>query len=151
MAVETSFSDNILTITKEFPQPIEAVFDAWIDAAKTTHWWGCANTTRVVSTVEPKVEGAYRHTMSIEGVGDHTIEGTLIDYDPPNKLAYTIPANDFAPEMLVSVSFEQTGKGTRVVLKQSEIGGGLKDVVAAGWTASFERLKAFFEGQRRVA
>lgn len=151
MSVETQYSNNTLIVHKTFSQPVAAVFDAWIDAAKTTHWWGCANTTKVVSEVEAQKGGKYRHTMTINGVGDHTIAGCLIEFTPPTKLVYTMPANEFSPEMIVSVSFTETADGTEVTLKQSEIGAELKDIVAAGWTASFARLAAFFEGERRAA
>ncbi|MEJ6404721.1 SRPBCC domain-containing protein [Yoonia sp. 2307UL14-13] len=77
MSVETNYSDNTLTVRKTFSQPVATVFDALIDAAKTTHWWGCANTTKVVSVVDAESGGRYCHTMTIDGVGNHTIAGRL--------------------------------------------------------------------------
>lgn len=151
MTVETHFDGKALTVTKTFHKPIDDVFSAWIDAAKTTHWWGCAHTTRVASTIEPKVGGAYQHLMTIEGVGDHTIEGRLMEYDPPSKLVYTMPENAVSPEMLVTVTFEEADGQTVVTLSQSEIPSEMSDMIAQGWTASFERLAAFFQGQRRAA
>ncbi len=151
MTVETTYADGVLTVRRDFTQQVAAVFDAWIDAAKTTHWWGCANTTKVVSDVEPKMGGRYHHTMSITDVGDHMIEGRLIEFTPPKRLVYTMPATHFSPEMTVDVSFEASAAGTTVTLRQSEIDATLKDVVAVGWTASFERLAEFFEGGRRAA
>jgi len=151
MTVETRFSDGVLTVRKEFAKPIDVVFDAWIDAAKTTHWWGCADTTQVVSEIETKAGGKYCHTMTITNVGDHTINGSLVEFDPPRKLVYSMPASEFAPAMLVSVAFGETAIGTVVTLTQSEIPDPMKDVIGAGWTASFNRLDAYFQGQRRAA
>ncbi|MEJ6404720.1 SRPBCC domain-containing protein [Yoonia sp. 2307UL14-13] len=54
-----------------------------------------------------------------------------------------MPANEFSPEMTASVDFVETAGGTEVTLQQSRIDAALKDVVAAGWTASFRRWPGF--------
>lgn len=151
MQVETEFADGVLTVRRDFPHAIDEVFAAWIDAAKTTHWWGCANTTRVVSEVEPKLGGRYKHRMTIAKVGDYAIDGRIIEYAPPHKLAYTMPATEFSYAMQVTVTFEAIAGGTRVTLQQTQLPDELQDVVGAGWTASFNRLARYFDGGRRVA
>eukprot|EP00752_Nemacystus_decipiens_P019240 g17296.t1 len=151
MTTQTRLDGDTLTVTRTYAAGQADVFDAWIDAMKTTHWWGCGQTSKVASTIEPQVGGRYQHLMTIEGVGDHLIDGVLVEFDPPNLLAYEVPGmHDDAP-MLVRVIFESVGDATLVTLVQGLLPEALQDVVAAGWTASFERLAQFFDGMRRAA
>lgn len=151
MTTETHVENGTLTVRRIYDAPQAEVFDAWIDAAKTTHWWGCGQTERVASRIEPRVGGAYYHLMSLRDVGDHPIDGTITEFDPPRALAYTMPGMESGEVMAVRVTFEPAEAGTRVTLTQSKLDETLKDVVAAGWAASFERLADFFQGARRAA
>lgn len=151
MKTQTHHENGVLTVQRAFDAPVSDVFDAWIEASKTTHWWGCQDTTKVQSEIQPKVGGTYRHVMSIRGVGDYPIEGQFVEFDPPRLLSYRMPGMDAGEAMLVRVEFTEAGSGTLVVLTQSPIGEPLTDVVATGWTAAFERLGRFFTGERRAA
>lgn len=151
MTTETSITDNVLTVRRTFSAPLEEVFEAWMQAGKTRHWWGCKDTVAVQSDIAPEVGGHYRHTMTIDGVGDVTIEGTITDYAPPHRLAYRFPGMTPDVVMHVSVAFTTVEGGTLVVLTQSEIPSELTDIVAAGWTAAFDRQADFFAGARRAA
>lgn len=148
---EVRVDGTVLTVTRVFEEPIDTVFDAWIDAAKTTHWWGCGATTKVASEVDPEPGGRYRHRMTIDQVGDHQIDGWIIEFDPPHSLAYRMPGLMDGPETMVRVTFTTVPEGTRVTLIQSPIDQQLTEVVSAGWKASFERLARFFTGERRAA
>ncbi|MEM1428844.1 MAG: SRPBCC domain-containing protein [Pseudomonadota bacterium] len=151
MKTHTKIEGDMLTVHRIYDASQSDVFDAWIDASKTTHWWGCGQTSKVVSTIDARKNGRYQHLMSIEGVGDHLIDGVLVEFDPPKLLAYTIPGMSEDEPMLVRVTFVSVGDGTRVTLVQSALPSALHDTVAAGWTASFERLATFFDGARRAA
>lgn len=151
MTTETRIDGDTLTVTRRYDAAQADVFDAWMDASKTTHWWGCGQTSKVVSTIDEQAGGRYHHLMTIDGVGDHLIEGTLVEYDPPRCLAYTMPSTTEDARMLVRVTFQAEGDATRVTLVQSQLPNMLHDVVTAGWTASFERLAAYFQGARRAA
>jgi len=48
MTTKTKVEGNTLTVERLYDASQSSVFDAWIDAAKTTHWWGCGQTTKVV-------------------------------------------------------------------------------------------------------
>lgn len=143
MNIDKNIKDGVLTITRLYDAPREAVFDAWIETSKLSQWWGCGDTERVTSTVEAKVGGAYNHLMTIKNVGDHDQRGVITAFDPPARLAYELAATDFSPTMQVTVDFTEEDGGTRVTLVQSALPAPLEDVVAAGWTAGFEKLAAF--------
>ena len=151
MTTQTSVNNGTLTVERTYDAPRKEVFEAWIDAAKTRHWWGCSNTTKVESTIEPKENGRYQHLMHIHGVCDHLIIGTILEYSPPEFLSYRLPPEGELPEMLVQVTFDTIGTKTKVTLVQSPLPEFLHKVVAEGWTASFERLYEYFAGYRRAA
>lgn len=151
MTTRTMTDKNTLTVERIYDAAQADVFDAWIDATKTAHWWGCQNTSRVQSTIDAREGGAYQHLMHIDGVGQYLINAVLSEVRPPEYLAYTLPAEGPMPAMTVKVSFTPLGDQTKVVLVQSPLPDVLQDTVAAGWTASFDRLSDFFAGARRAA
>ncbi len=151
MTTRTQIDKDTLTVERIYDAGQADVFDAWMDATKTAHWWGCQNTSKVQSTIDPQEGGAYQHLMHIEGVGEYLINGVLLEVRPPESLAYTLPAEGPIPAMTVKVTFTPLGDQTRVVLVQSPLPPVLQDTVAAGWTASFDRLSDFFAGARRAA
>ncbi len=151
MTTRTTIDKDTLTVERVYDAPQADVFDAWIDAAKTSHWWGCQNTFKVQSTINAQEGGEYQHLMHINGVGTYLIDAVLLEVRPPEHLAYKLPAEGPMPAMTVKVDFLRLGDQTKVVLVQSLLPDVIQNTVAAGWTASFERLSDFFSGARRAA
>ena len=151
MTVKTSYENGVLTVSRSYDHPQKAVFAAWIEAGQTQEWWGCANTTQVASQIDPRVGGIYEHAMTIKGVGVHPIQGTFTAFDPPNHLAYEMPGMSPSEKMHVSVTFTETDGTTLVTLTQSVVPDQFGAIVQAGWTASFDRLGRYFNGERRAA
>ena len=153
MSSEFKFEDGKLIGTRVYDAPRELVFEAWIETSKIAKWWGCAQCTAVRSEVEPMVGGKYNHHMTLEGVeGEIEAEATLVEFDPPHKLAYesALPT-DPNVKMHVSVEFIEVEEGTKVVLVHSGIPDvrvqgdfELRQIVREGWTAAFEKLAALF-------
>ena len=151
MSTNIKFEKGNLTVTRIYKASIEDVFDAWMETSKIKQWWGCAECTDVRSEVEPKVGGKYDHHMTLETpMGEHDVPGfaTLVEYDPPHRLAYT--SNEEGDPMIVSVDFTPVDGGTQVRLVHANIpdmqvdeGVKLNDVIQDGWTAAFEKLGLF--------
>ena len=89
--------------------------------------------------------------MTIEGAGEVPSLATLIEYDPPNKLAYesAMPTDD-SVKMQVRVEFVEVEDGTLVRLVHSGIPNikvdgdmELRKIVQEGWTAAFGKLSDF--------
>ncbi len=149
MTTEISFNDGQLTVVRRYQANIEDVFDAWIETSKIKQWWGCAECTNVESEVEPKVGGKYNHHMTIDtSSGVHEVPGfaTLVEFDPPRRLAYT--STDENDPMMITVDFTETADGaTEVRLVHSSIPDmrvegdiELREVIQAGWTAALGKL-----------
>ncbi len=151
MQTQTKFEDGTLYVSKIYKAKKEDVFDAWVNVSKIKDWWGCAECTNVRSEVELKVGGQYSHHMKIEGVeGEVPGAATLVEYDPPHKLAYT--SSDTEDKMVVSVHFTEVDEGTRVELWHSNIpdmvvDGGIKlaVIIQGGWSAAFGKLEKLFK------
>ncbi|WP_306250298.1 SRPBCC domain-containing protein [Parvularcula sp. IMCC14364] len=153
MSTDVTFDGQSLIVTRVYAAKIEDVFEAWVETSKIKQWWGCAECIDVQSEVEPKLGGKYNHHMKIETPhGEHEQSGfaTLIEYDPPRRLAYT--STDEADEMVITVDFTAVDGGTRVRLVQTNIPDmkvdgdiELRAVIRAGWTAAFGKLAVLFD------
>ena len=153
MSADIKFENGNLIVTQTFSAPIADVFDAWMETSKIKQWWGCAECTDVRSEVEPKVGGKYNHHMTLETpMGEHDVPGfaTLVEYDPPHRLAYT--STEEGDPMIISVDFTQLDGVTQVRLVHANIpdmrvDGDVKldEVIRNGWTAAFGKLDNFFQ------
>ena len=155
MTTQFQFHQNDLIVTRIYNAAIEEVFDAWVQTSKIKQWWGCAECIDVQSEVEPRVGGQYSHHMTLQTPqGTHTVPGvaTLIEFDPPKRLAYTSP--DDADPMVVTVDFVEVQGGTQVRLVHSNIPDmtvdgdvELKQIIQDGWSAATEKLDRFLNAQ----
>lgn len=142
MSMKTHYADRTLTMSRLYDAPRAAVFDAWINTLKVQEWWGCADTTKVRSEIEPRIGGKFCHVMTIHGA-DHNAVGVIIACDPPARLAYELAATDFSPKMTVDVGFAEEDGKTRVTLAHSGLPDALSPIVQAGWTAALGKLGDF--------
>ena len=88
--MDATFKDGVLTAVRHFNHSCDDVFEAWVETAKTQQWWGCGETCKVHSEIDPRVGGRYYHLMTIGDHGDYPVNGLLTEYEPPNKLSYEI-------------------------------------------------------------
>ena len=94
--------------------------------------------------------------MTIEtrhGVHEAPGHATLIEYDPPHRLAYS--SNDEEDKMVITVTFSAVENGTLVKLVHSNIPDmkvdgdiELRQIIQEGWTAAFNKLAPVLEGER---
>ena len=159
MTTNIEFKNNNLIVVRTYKASIEKVFEAWIETSKVKQWWGCAECIDVRSEIEPRVGGAYNHHMTIENEhGRFDVKGfaTLVEYDPPNRIAYT--SNDENDPMIITVDFKSVEGGTEVRMVHSNIPDmkvegdiPMKDIIQAGWTAAYQKLSNFLESELQSA
>lgn len=150
MSTSTSFGNGVLTVTRTYAASREAVFDAWVETSKVQQWWGCAQTTKVVSDIEPKVGGKYIHKMTIDGAGEFPVNGVLTEYDPPELLAYEVHGPTPEEFARVRVEFIQHGDSTEVRLTHENLSEEIVIYVTPGWSAAFEKLNVFLMNEATV-
>lgn len=140
MSTEATYADGVLTLRRIYNAPREAVFDAWVETSKVERWWGCGQTTRVRSAVEPHIGGKYHHLMTHEVAGDIPMEGEFTEFDPPAALAYRVADVHTGQTMEVRVEFIERGSATEIVLTHRGAPAELKDIIIGGWSAAFDKL-----------
>ena len=129
-----------LTVEREIPGPIVAVFDAWLDAATMAQWMSPAPDISVEATSDPVVGGRFRVVMKgrgqeIEHVGEYLV------IERPTRLVFTWQSEP-AGDTLVTVEFVHvTDQRTLVTLTHERFATGeQRDLHRFGWTALLETL-----------
>ena len=159
MSTETRFENGVLIVQRLYDASRDSVFEAWIETSKVREWWGCAQCTSVRSEIEPRVGGKYNHHMTLQGAGEVPGFATLIEFDPPNRLAYesSLPG-DPSVNMKVTVDFVETEAGTLVRLQHEGIPDvkvdddtELRSIIREGWQAAFGKLGKFLNAQEECA
>jgi uncharacterized protein YndB with AHSA1/START domain len=101
----------------------ERVWRALTSPEELVKWWGANDDYRTTGwAFEPKVGGRWR----ADGVGEHgpfSVEGEVLEHDPPRKLVYTWrPSWDDGDATKISYRFEPIEGGTRVVVRHDGFG-----------------------------
>lgn len=134
-----------LHLEKMLPASPEEVFEAFIDPAKLSTWWGPAGFTTPSLLLDVREGGRYRITMQPpEGEPFH-LRGEFREIDRPRRLVYTFVWEEPDPddqETIVTLSFLDHDVGTKVVLDQGRFNTEARHALhEAGWTECFERLE----------
>ncbi len=138
--------DTILRIEREFAAAPEKVYDAWVDPAVFTRWWGPEGMTTPIYQLDVSVGGNWTATMVNSDGDQHTSSGVYKVLDRPNRLvftwAWTQENGSRGHETDVEVIFEPSHKGTRMILQQGkfeDMQG--RDNHQLGWSSSFNDLE----------
>ena len=146
-----------LTITRIFDAPRESVWKAWTDPEWAMRWWGPEHFTAPVCRIDLRVGGAYLFCMRSPEGQDFWSTGTYREIVPLERLVCTdsfadekgnvVPAShygmvgDFPLELLVTVALEeQDGKTTMTLTHAGFPEGEIREMAAAGWNGSFDKL-----------
>jgi uncharacterized protein YndB with AHSA1/START domain len=136
-----------LHLEQELALPPERVFAAFVDAEQLRHWFGPAGFT--VQSFELDVaEGAdYRIALQPPEGDVFHIRGTFRAVEAPHRLVYTFVYEQPDPddqETLVTVTFEPSAGGTRLVLEHGPFKTESRWALHRdGWTDTLERLERF--------
>jgi uncharacterized protein YndB with AHSA1/START domain len=130
-------TEKTVRLERTLSAPIERVYAAWTDPTLLTRWY-CPN-----SAWEIKVEG----DIAVGGdyrvhMGEHIVEGTYTELQPPNIIAFTWRWVEFDnPASRVRVELTEVDGGTHLLLVHSD----LADAEDArnheeGWVGCLTRL-----------
>jgi uncharacterized protein YndB with AHSA1/START domain len=134
-----------LHLEKMLVAPQERVFGAFVDADQLRRWWGPAGFT--VPRLEFRAtEGTdYRIVMQPPDGDVFHIRGTFRAVEPPRRLVLTFIYEEPDPddqETLVTLTFDPTDPGTRVILDQGPFKTRARlELHREGWTDTLERLE----------
>ncbi len=154
------FAGRELVITRVFDAPHELVWKAWTDPESVMRWWGPKNFTSPVSKIDLRVGGAYLNCMRSPEGKDFWSTGVYREIVPFKRLVLTdsfadekgnvVPAShygmegDWPLELLVTVTFEETGGRTTMTLRHEGMPAGqMSELAEAGWNESFDKLAGY--------
>ncbi len=163
----SAIKNDELTITRIFDAPREQVWKAWTVPARTMRWWGPKKFTSPVSRIDLRVGGKYLNCMRSPEGQDYWSAGVYREIIPMEKLVLTdsfsdekgniLPAShyglsgDWPLELLVTVTFEDIGGKTKMILRHEGIPSGLmRDNTEAGWSESFDKLAESLKAEKRT-
>jgi uncharacterized protein YndB with AHSA1/START domain len=144
-----------VVLTRTFDAPPELVFRAWTDPDMVQEWWGCAQATKVTSTVDLRVGGAFRHVMQVAGCGQCTAAGAFTEVAPPRRLVFELQGGgeEGVPQMpptLNIVDFIPRAGKTELRLTVCGLAGTpYKDIITAGWRAGLAKLAEIVQEPRQ--
>jgi len=133
----------------------ERLFALWTEPEELIKWWGPEGYTTPKHAMDVRPGGRWRTTMRSPDGKDHTVSGIYRALEPPRRLVFTWGWDDDAGmrghETEVTVTFEPTTGGTRMVLTQQ----GFADADSRGrhehgWGSSFVCLERVAKGQSDV-
>jgi len=154
-----------LRIQRIIDAPRELVWKAWTDPETISRWWGPAGFTAPVIKVELREGGRYLFDMRSPEGRDFWSTGEYREIVPTERLVFTgsfadargnvVPAStygmsgDWPRELLMTVTFEEHGGGTKMTLQEAGIpAGDVLDMTEAGWNESLDRLEKVLEEGR---
>ncbi len=140
-----------LTIEREFAHPPEAVFAAWTDERALRKWMGPGEVKAPESQMEAREGGVYVFPMITPDGKNPTARGEILEFVPNKKLRFTWAwdqEDGSAGQLMeVSLDFEETTSGTRLVLHQTNfIDAEARDQHNGGWVGCLVNLEGFLAG-----
>ncbi|MCL5807575.1 MAG: SRPBCC domain-containing protein [Deltaproteobacteria bacterium] len=153
-----SAAKNELIITRVIDAPRELVWRAWTNPAYLTRWWGPRNFTSPSGTIDLRVGGKYLFCMRSPEGKDFWSTGIYKEIVPFERIVctdsfadekgnvvpashYGMPGDDWPMDLLVTVTFEDAGKKTRMTLRHVGIPAGeMGKMAGQGWNESFDKL-----------
>lgn len=130
-----------LTVSRTIAAAPADVFDAWVDPAKLSAWFGAA---RVI--MNPVVDGLYYIRMEHEG-RTYPHYGRFLRIERPRVVEQTwMSVSTHGLESIVTFSIEPRGQGSEVTIHHS----GLPDEKergnhSDGWTSLLEALAEYLK------
>lgn len=148
---------NDLVITRIFNAPREIVFKAWTEPEHCLRWWGPKTYTCPACTMDLRVGGKYVCCMRSPEGQDIWSTGIYKEIVVPERLVMTdsfadehgnvVPGShygmtgDFPLELLVTVTFEDLGGKTKMILTHSGLPQGkMMEMTGSGWSEMFDKL-----------
>lgn len=134
-----------LTIDRIFDAPVDLVWEAWTDRDRTIQWKCPRGLTNTVLEMDVREGGEWRQCMQAPDGTEYWRSGVYREIEPHERLVFTYVTDDprgaQGQETVVTVTFEDRGDQTRVVLHQAGFDTeGSRDAHQGGWSSALEKL-----------
>jgi len=154
--LQSALGDDPLVVMGRFDAPVERVFRAWTDPDEITKWFGRNPNYLVSASIDLRPGGKWRFVMEQTETQMTAFEGEYLDIQPNSKLAFTwshvtetaAGERQQSPASQVSVEFETTDTGTRVLLRHEQVASAdARTGIGHGWDRSFDRLSGILSAE----
>jgi uncharacterized protein YndB with AHSA1/START domain len=140
-------TDMTLRLERLIPMQPDRLFALWTEPAQLAKWWAPEGYEPSVHVLDSRPGGRWRVAMRRADGNEVATSGVYRIVEPPRRLAFTWAWEDASGarglETEVTVTFEATPGGTRLLLLQERFEGAqARDNHSRGWSASFGRLAA---------
>jgi uncharacterized protein YndB with AHSA1/START domain len=147
-------TDMSLRLERLIAMEPDRLFALWTEPAQLATWWAPEGYEPAVHVLDSRPGGRWRITMRRPDGHEVATSGVYRIVEPPRRLSFTWAwenANGTrGHETEVTVTFEATPGGTRLVLLQRRFEGAqARDNHSRGWSASFDRMAAIFADTRQ--
>jgi uncharacterized protein YndB with AHSA1/START domain len=141
----SSETDTTLRIERLIPVQPDRLFALWTEPAQLAKWWAPEGYEPSVHILDSKTGGRWRVAMRRADGSEVATSGVYRIVEPPRRLSFTWAWEDASGtrghETEVTVTFEETPGGTRLVLLQQRFESTqTRDNHGRGWLASFDRM-----------
>jgi uncharacterized protein YndB with AHSA1/START domain len=150
-------TQQALVIERVFDAPRELVWKAWTEPERMKRWWGPKDYTSPSVEIDFRVGGVFLGCMRSSDGQEIWSTGTYREIVPLERIVSTdsfadadgnvVPAThygmpaDIPMQMLVTVTFEDLGGKTRMVLRHEGLpAGDMLEGAGVGWNESFDKL-----------
>ena len=136
-----------LVLTRDLAAPREQVFAAWTDVRLASRWWAPQDFTPLSCDMDVRPGGAWRRRMRAPDGTIVTKHGVYREITAPERLVFTYLTEQggiIDPETLVTVTFADLGRRTRLTLRHTAFESDAARLGhQGGWTGCLERLATF--------
>lgn len=145
MNVVLNPTGHALELTRELAAPRERVFAAWTDPDQAARWWMPREWTLVSCRMDVRPGGGWHRRMRGRDGSVIAKWGEYREIVAPERLVFTYNT-EFAdgtvePETVVTVTFEDLGGRTRLVLRHEAFQSEAASLShTGGWTGAVDRL-----------
>lgn len=147
--LQSNLGEDPLVVMGRFDAPVERVFRAWTDPDEVTKWFGRNPGYLVSASIDLRPGGKWQFVTERTETQMSAFEGEYLDVQPNAKLAFTwshvtetaAGERQQTPASQVSVEFQATDNGTRVLLRHERVASeDARTGIGHGWERSFEQL-----------
>ncbi len=138
-------ADHVLTLSRVFQAPREAVFRAFTDPAQVKNWFGPRGFSADVDRYDARPGGTYRMCMISPDGNALWLHGTFLMVEPHDRLSFTWiwEQGDMAgKETLVTIGFRSVGQTTEIALRHDRLPSeASREAHGKGWISTLDCLE----------
>ena len=147
-------SDRELVVTRTFNGPARIVFEAWSKPELFQRWWvpKSSGVTLLSCEMDIRTGGNYRLVFAHPASGEPmAFFGRYIEVTPPSRLVWTNDEGGEGAGAVTTVTFEERGEETLVVLRdlypsKDALDEAIASESTGGFSEQFEQLDALLAG-----